>query len=359
MTVIYELSRWHLSEGGSTNLIVGKGTRHDYPVGDCIEVPFLPLPDRNHKIVDAMLGRIGMQRRFLARVYQPAFDALMPLSSVGAVIAHNAPVAMQGLKKVSPRARATLYCHNTLFGTYANHETRRALAPADVIICVSEFLAEELKTRLGRADDRVFGITNGVDTDRFCPADSKVEPTVPIVLYVGRVSPEKGPDLLVKAAVRLANGKRQFKIRIVGSSNFNANDPLTVYEQELRKIAAQIPDNVEFIPFVDRSKVVNQYHRASIFCAPSNCDEGCSLTVPEAMACGLPTVASRRGGIPEVGGDAALYFVPPNTNELAERLEYLIDNPEARAEWGARARTQAESKSWKNQYQKVRAALFG
>ncbi len=274
-----------------------------------------------------------MPRHFLLQVYRPAFDVLEPTFD-GAVIAHNAPIAVRSLKKATPHARTALYCHNTLFGTYADHETRRALAPADVIICVSEFLADELKSRLGKSDDRVFGITNGVDTERFSPAASKPQSDEPVVLYVGRVSPEKGPDLLVKAARLLANGKRKFKVRIVGSSNFNANDPLTGYEQELRRIAEPIADHVEFIPFVDRSKVLDQYHSASIFCAPSNCDEGCSLTVPEAMACGLPTVASRRGGIPEVGGDAALYFLPPNTDQLAQQLEYLIDNPEAQAEWG-------------------------
>ena len=233
MTVIYELSRWHEREGGKTRLIVGRGSRHDYPVGECTEVQFSHLPNRNHKILDVLMGRIGLPRRFLAQVYKPAFTALSPTFE-GAVIAHNAPVAMSGLKRASPRARATLYCHNTLFGTYANSETRRTIAPADVIICVSEFLAEELRARLGSADDRVFGITNGVDTQRFCQPDSKPETDEPVILYVGRVSPEKGPDLLVKAAVKLANGKRKFKVRIVGSSNFNANDPLTGYEQDLR-----------------------------------------------------------------------------------------------------------------------------
>jgi glycosyltransferase involved in cell wall biosynthesis len=358
MTVIYEYGRRHALEGGVTKLIVGCGTRHDYPVGECTEVPFSPLPDRNHKIVDALMGRIGMPRRFLERVYKPAVEVMSPTFE-GAAIAHNAPVVIGAMKGASPRARTTLYCHNSLFGTYADSEMRRTLAPADVIVCVSTFLAEELKARLGNADGRVFGITNGVDTERFCPPDSKPDAVEPVILFIGRVVPEKGADLLVKAAVRLANGKRRFKVRIVGSSNFNANDPLTAYEQELRRTASQIPDHIEFIPFVDRNRVVEQYHRASIFCAPSNWDEPCSLTVPEAMACGLPTVAARRGGIPEVGGDAVLYFTPPNTDELTERLEYLIDNPDARVEWGARARVQADTISWHTQYQLLRKALFG
>jgi glycosyltransferase involved in cell wall biosynthesis len=143
----------------------------------------------------------------------------------------------------------------------------------------------------------------------------------------------------------------------VGSRGFSATDPLSSYELRLRDLAEPIAEAVEFQPFVDRRAVIEEYGRASIFCAPSNWDEPCSLTVPEALACGLPTIAARRGGIPEVGGDAVLYFRPPSVDEFAERLAYLIDDEAARAEWGRRAREHAISLSWSRQYQKLRAAL--
>jgi glycosyltransferase involved in cell wall biosynthesis len=357
MTVIYELSRLHEQSGGGTKLIVGKGTRHDYTVGDCIEVPFTSLPDRNHKIIDALTGRIGMPRRFLQDVYRPAAEALDP-DYDGVTLVHNAPVALRLLKAAARKARTGVYCHNTLFGTYANRETRRTLAPADVIVCVSEFLVEDLTRRLGARDDRMRVVNNGVDVVRFQPAPATASDDGPVVLFLGRVCPEKGPDLLLQAAAKIADGKRKFKLRLVGSSGFDAKDPLSSYEQDLRQIAARIPQHVEFLKFVDRNNVVDQYHTASIFCAPSNCDDACPLTVPEAMACGLATIAARRGGIPEVGGDAALYFTPPNVDELAELLAHLIDDDNARAEWGRKARKQAETKSWENQYALLRSALF-
>ncbi len=64
MTVIYETGRWHERSGGTTKLIVGRGTRHDYPIGECIEVSFSTLPDRNHKIVDALIGAPGNAAAF-------------------------------------------------------------------------------------------------------------------------------------------------------------------------------------------------------------------------------------------------------------------------------------------------------
>src|SRR5207253_334060 len=109
-------------------------------------------------------------------------------------------------------------------------------------------------------------------------------------------------------------------VRIVGSSGFSSKSPLSRYERYLRRLASPISDRVEFRPFIERDKVPDDYRQADIFCAPSNWDDPCPLIVAEALASGLPSVVSNRGGIPEIAGDAALYFAPPNVDQLAERL---------------------------------------
>jgi glycosyltransferase involved in cell wall biosynthesis len=171
------------------------------------------------------------------------------------------------------------------------------------------------------------------------------------------VIPEKGAHLLIEAALRLYKSRR-FKLRIVGSSGFCATDPLSGYEIELRKLAAPLGSAVEFAAFVDRHAVLREYQAASIFCVPSNWDEPVSLTVSEAMACGVATIAARRGGIPEAGGDAVLYFSPPDVNELSKRLAYLIDDESARGQWGAKGRSRALSISWEQQYRKYCSAIW-
>jgi len=114
---------------------------------------------------------------------------------------------------------------------------------------------------------------------------------------------------------------------------------------------------VEFIPFLDRHKILPVYQSASIFCAPSNYDEPCTLALPEAMSCGVASIASRRGGIPEVGRDAVLYFDPPDIDRLAEHLAYLVEDEEARIEWGLKARAQAEAMDWGIQYKALLKAI--
>ena len=143
-------------------------------------------------------------------------------------------------------------------------------------------------------------------------------------------------------------------MRIVGNSGFSASDPLTPYEQELRQLAAPLGAAVEFQSFVDRAHVSNEFDAASIYCVPSNWDDPCPLTVPEGLASGLPCVVARRGGIPEMAADSALYFAPPNVNALADRLALLLDDPAARTQWGEKARARALEITWENQYRQLR-----
>ena len=356
MTAIYELSRAHARCGGETHIIVGKGTRHDYPVGQCFEVDFYRLPNKPQKLVDAGLGFLGMQRFFSSQIYSAAFAAI-DRNTDAPIFLHSAQGAIRRFKQRLPKAQVCLYAHNSLFRTFSNRELRTTMDAADRIICVSDFLANALADRLGSRQDKIKVVNTGTDIERFQPNPNPVNPEELVVLFVGRVVPEKGPDLLLKAAQKLADGKRRFKIRIVGSANFAADAPLSDYEQELRKLAEPIRAHVEFLPFVDRKRIVEIYHNANIFCAPSNWDDPCPATVPESLACGLPLVASRRGGIPEVGGDAALYFKPPDTDALATILAGLLDDPASRETWGKRSRARAESLSWFSQYQKLLRAL--
>lgn len=356
MTVIYELASRHAARGGSTQVIVGRGTRHDYPVGEGVEVSFPPPPTRSRKGIDVGLGLLARQRPFTSRLYRPALAAVDP-DYDGVVFLHNSPLAVELFGARRRQAQICLYVHNELFRTYARWEMRRTLAGADRIICVSRFMADRLTARLGRPDANVRVVHNGVDTERFCPADDGRPHDEPVVLFVGRIVPYKGVDVLLRAAVRIAGRGRRFRVRVVGSSGFSPTSALSRYELELRRIARPLGDRVEFQPFVDRDRIVEEYRAASVFCIPSTWDEPCSLTLPEALASGLASIASRRGGIPEVGGDAVLYFDPDDIDELAERLCHLIDDASARAEWGRRARRRAHALSWEAQYGRLLSAL--
>jgi glycosyltransferase involved in cell wall biosynthesis len=303
-----------------------------------------------------LLARAGLGRLFGTSAYRPSCNAISK-DFDGVIFVHNNPVAIPLFKNRHPRALLCLWANNELFRTYSDRETLRIARNADRLICCSQFIAESLRCRIGELAHKLRVVHNGADIERFRLLENQPSAEVPVVLFVGRVQPIKGPDLLLKAAIKINNGGRKFKIRIVGSSGFSASDPLTPYELELRRLAEPLGDCVEFQPFVGREQIVKEFHSASIFCVPSNWDEPVSLTVPEGLASGLSTIASRRGGIPEVGGDAVLYFDPPDVDQLASHLAMLLDRPVVRAEWANRARQQAATVAWPKQYAKLMEAI--
>lgn len=354
MTVTYELTRQHMARGGKAKVIVGRGTRHDYPVGECAEVDFGHPPPRSRKLADVALARLGIGRPFTQAVYRPALDAVSP-DYTGVIFVHNAPAAVDLLRRHAPDATICLYCHNDLFRTYARREVRAVVRAADRVIAVSEFLANVIRRQLGADDPKIVTVHNGVDTDRFQPADPPPRNDPPVILFLGRLQPIKGPDILLRAANILRQRGQRFRIRFVGSvlGSFG-RDPATEYERDLLRLAEPLGDDVEFVGFTDRHGVVAQYQGADIFCAPSNWDEPFGLTVVEALACGLPVVAARRGGIPEAGGDAALYFEPPDAEALAGHVANLINDEAEQRKVATRGRERAVALSWRSQYQRLR-----
>lgn len=355
MTVIYELSRVHAAHGGTTDVVVGKGTVHDYPAGSTVDTQFPALPSRWQKLVDVGLGRASLHRYFTERTYMPALKVI-PRHFSGALVLHNSAGALPLFARSRPSARTCLYAHNTLFRTFGRREILQVLSKVDRVICVSDYLADDLYARAGRRIPQVKVVLNGVDTDRFQPSPQRPSGT-PTILFLGRVVPEKGAHLLLAAASRIASPRRPFRVRIVGSSGFSSMGPLSAYERHLRVVASSIADRVEFQPFIDRRRVLDEYQRASIACVPSDWDDPCPLTLLEALACGLPVVASQRGGMPQAGGDAVLWFTPPNIEALCEHLVTLLDRPEQRDVWGDRARRRALDLSWANQYELFRSAV--
>lgn len=354
MTIIYELNRRHVSRGEEAVVVVAPDTRHDYGVGEVSEVALGPLPNTWQKCVDAACGAVVGHRPFSARTY--ARLGSLDIAHAPLVI-HNTAGPIRSISRRYPKARICLYANNELFRTFTRHEARATVQRCYRVICVSHFIADQLSGKLGAPPPQLEVVHNGVDIDSFRPFSRAEEAAVPIILFVGRVVREKGVHLLVRAAVEAKRQGRAFRLRIVGSSGFSSDDALSEYEKELRAAAAPLTGMVEFIPFVDRRQIIDHYAAASIFVVPSDWDDPCPLTMGEGMASGIATIAARRGGIPELGGKAVLWFDPPETDTLAAHLMDLIDQPAERLRWGRLARKQAETFSWDRQYARFRKAL--
>jgi D-inositol-3-phosphate glycosyltransferase len=228
---------------------------------------------------------------------------------------------------------------------------RAILQGADRVICATEQERAAIH-RLYDADPaRVTVIPLGVDMDRFRPA-AKAEARKRlglgderIVLFVGRLEPLKGVDILIGAASML-DSDVDCSVLIVGGDE-------TSQEQleQLRGLADNlgVAERVAFVGAVDHDLLPLYYNAADVCVVPSHY-ESFGLVAIEAMASGLPVVASRVGGLMGTVKDGETgYLIPWLCPEpFAERIELLLDNEPLRLSLGEAAREAVSRYRWEN-----------
>ncbi|WP_454112041.1 glycosyltransferase family 4 protein [Microbacterium aurum] len=327
--------------------------RPRYSTASAIEYLAAAPPSRAARARDVLAGRLGLPRMDAARVYAPLVAALEPVPP-SVVIAHNAPVLPRLLERTAHRT--VLYAHNDILRTVTRAEARRSLDGVAAIVCVSADLADVTADRLPpMLAGRVRVVDNGVDTRQFTPPVVASPGDRLRVLFVGRTIADKGPDVLLQAALLL--DRDDLEVHIVGSYGFARDAALSRYEEGLRRQAADLRVPVVFEPFVDRALLPDLLRTADVFVAPSRWREPSGLTIGEALATGLPVIASRVGGIPEVLGDTGILVPPDNPAALAEAIAHLADDHAARARLARAARARAEARDWSHSWGQLRAVL--
>jgi glycosyltransferase involved in cell wall biosynthesis len=198
------------------------------------------------------------------------------------------------------------------------------------VATVSDFSRRLLQARFPVAADRIHRVYNGIEPDRFAGTHHPATP--PIILSVGRYIEKKGFRDLVTACARIPDVP--LVCRIIGEG------PL---EGELRSLVESLgqQDRVIIAGPATESEIIAQLHTASVFVLPCITDsKGDSDNLPtvimEAMAAGLPTIATPVAGVPEMVVDGLTGFlVPENTpDSLAEKIRYLLENQSARDAMG-------------------------
>lgn len=172
----------------------------------------------------------------------------------------------------------------------------------------------------------------GIDQE-FMDVDAACHQGPPTLLYVGALVREKGLSILPDALQLIKQHIKNVKLILCGRG---------VLEDRLRKEfeARDLSEHVEFMGFVPHDGVIGHFKNAHVFLLPSIWAEQFGLVGPEALACGVPCVASHVGGIPEWLHDGKWgYLVPPRDPVLlAERIISLLKNRGLRLEFGAAGR---------------------
>lgn len=229
-----------------------------------------------------------------------------------------------------------------LLSTWAE---RTAVEAADRVIAVSSAMREDVFRHFTVNPRRVVAVHNGIDPDRYRRTERHdaldrrgIRP--PYILFVGRISEQKGLVHLLEATRDLAAG-----VQVVLCA---ASPDTPDIEARFRRAIAEHPRALWVHERVPVDDLIQLYSHAALFVCPS-IYEPFGLINLEAMACETPVVASAVGGIPEVvaDGDTGLLVPPAQADDLARAIRWLLEHPSDALAMGRAGRQRVEDHfSW-------------
>jgi teichuronic acid biosynthesis glycosyltransferase TuaC len=249
--------------------------------------------------------------------------------------------AVRAARRAGARSAVIVGGSDVLVLTADPERRRRVVAvlqATDAVLCVSRHLRERVLA-LGIPADRVHLWHQGVDTAMFHPGDRAVArrrlglpEAGPMALWVGRMVPVKGLDVLLDATARLHRRGLPVHVHLVGDGPLRER-------LESRVRALRLAASVSFAGSLTQPHLPDWYRAADVTVLPSR-SEGLPNVLRESKACGTPFVASRVGGVEEIADEPWDQLVDPDEPAaLAAALESALRSPRT-------ASTDARSLSW-------------
>lgn len=226
------------------------------------------------------------------------------------------------------------------------------LKKAHSFVAVSGNTKSDVVKYYGFSPEKIAVVYNG-----YSPVFSKPQTEVPeknYILYVARVEhPGKNHINLIKAYEQMDDSlKKEYDLVFAG--------PLKERSEEIVEYVKKSEDaeRIKFLGFVQEDELADLYSQASVFVFPSFY-EGFGIPLLEAMSSGVPVAASDRSSLPEIGGDAALYFNPENPDEICERIEKIIKDKDLADELRKKGLEQVKVFNWKDHADGILKAFEG
>lgn len=216
------------------------------------------------------------------------------------------------------------------------------------IITVSNYISNRVK-EIANNDSKCRTVYNGISIHSF--KNPKIEITREdlgltsndfVIVFCGRIIPEKGIEPLVEA-MNILKTSKSIKLLVIGDVEYGNKKPKTEFMHKIRTKAKEY-GNVFFTGYVNHYRIAQYLHLADIAVLPSLWEEPFGLTCIESLAAGLPLISTNKGGIPEIVNKECAILVNVNKDlpqTLAQKILYLYNHPEKRLEMSKAAIEQA------------------
>jgi glycosyltransferase involved in cell wall biosynthesis len=286
------------------------------------------------------------------------------------------------IRALNPKSKIVLHIHAEWFSQSKLMVIERRLRSLDLLLTVSDYVTRKTCRDIPAVADRCETMYNGIDTqefDREKDYESARRREEKRLLYIGAVSPQKGPHVLLDAFKIVAARYPQVRLDIVGPpwpypleecfdlndhaqlrsvAPFFAKNRIALLKRKLgfgpsdqgsylsflkAKLAGDVARKVAFHGFLPRPELIDHYYNADVFVFPPIWNEAFGCTPVEAMAAGTPVVATRTGGIVETVRDHETGFLVEknDSHALAEAILKLLENGDLRESIGRAARRRA------------------
>lgn len=341
---------WFEGAGHCISVVYTVATRWTDPVyPSSVHVAFAPSGSL-HYYLAKFVGRFGAWSRLL-RLWESAWAVYRALERIDQIQKIDLVEVTEGLPISSIRKRWTVavraHGSDWSFRFFCQDGDRRndakliemesqQLSEAHAVSAISQHLTDHLSTFCQFPGDRIRVIPYPIDQNLFYPNNAdRANSNPPALLTIGRLEKRKGVDVLFKALPQVWARVPELQAYLLGS------------EADLKKedLVSRVPDKLSqviFPGFVEHLDVPSYYQRATIYVTPTRY-ETFAYTILEAMACGVPVIASCTGAIPELVDDGITgLLVPPGDSQaLADAITALLDDPARRERMGQRAREKA------------------
>lgn len=282
-------------------------------------------------IVKSMAFTYDFQNHFLHEIIRD----MKKREKMDLIILENAPKYAIEIRKNFHMSKIIQHYHNI---PEEQHIWKSIDSHTDCYFCISNFIKEKVKLIFHTDEKKAKVFYNCINTSRFYRTESTQREALKeqiglrkddfVVIYTGRLQAYKGVKELLKGFSHI--NEKNIKLLIVGGS-FYSGGKKNKFIRELEKIANGMDNKPIFTGFVPYETIPNYYAIADVAAVPSLWEEPFALTALEAMASGLPVIATKTGGLPEVVDDSCAILLDKDNHlprNIAQSILHLFEDHE-------------------------------